>query len=56
MEVLRLLAQGASNKTISDELVVSVPTVKSHVSHILSKLQVSSRGAAVAVARTRQLI
>ena len=56
MEVLSLLTRGASNKTISDELVVSVPTVKSHVSHILSKLQVSSRGEAVAVARTRQLI
>ena len=56
MEVLCLLAQGASNKMIADDLVVSLPTVKSHVSHILSKLQASSRGEAVAVARNRQLI
>jgi ATP/maltotriose-dependent transcriptional regulator MalT len=55
-DVLRLLAQGASNKMIAEELVVSVPTVKSHVSHILSKLHASSRGEAVAIAHTRQLI
>lgn len=55
-EVLDLLAQGASNKMIAEELVVSLPTVKSHVSHILSKLHASSRGEAVAVARSHQLI
>ena len=44
MEVLVLLARGASNKMIAEELVVSLPTVKSHVSHILSKLHASSRG------------
>lgn len=56
MDVLYLLAQGASNKMIAEELVVSLPTVKSHVSHILSKLDASSRGEAVALARTQQLI
>lgn len=51
LEVLRLIAAGASNKTIAEELVISMPTVKSHVSHILSKLNVSSRGQAGARAR-----
>ena len=56
MDVLRLLAQGASNRMIADALVVSLPTVKSHVSHILSKFHASSRGEAVALARNQQLI
>ncbi|MBE2224492.1 MAG: hypothetical protein IAF02_23325, partial [Anaerolineae bacterium] len=56
MDVLQLLAQGASNRMIADALVVSLPTVKSHVSHILSKLHASSRGEAVALARNQQLI
>jgi DNA-binding NarL/FixJ family response regulator len=56
MDVLCLLAEGASNRIIAEELVVSLPTVKSHVSHILSKLHASSRGEAVAIARNRQLI
>lgn len=56
MDVLRLLVQGVSNKMIAQELVVSLPTVKSHVSHILSKLDASSRGEAVAIAYSRQLI
>jgi DNA-binding NarL/FixJ family response regulator len=56
MDVLRLLVQGVSNKMIAEELVVSLPTVKNHVSHILSKLDASSRGEAVAIAYSRQLI
>lgn len=55
-EVLHLLADGASNKTISETLTISLPTVKSHVSHILSKLDVRSRGEAVAKARAQNLI
>ncbi len=42
-EVLRLLAQGKSNKEIARALSVTEQTVKSHVSHILDKLDVSSR-------------
>lgn len=42
-EVLVLLAQGLSNKEIAQELVVSDKTVKTHVSNILSKLNVPSR-------------
>ena len=42
-EVLRLLAQGKSNKEIGTELVIGLKTVKTHVSSVLSKLGVSSR-------------
>jgi DNA-binding NarL/FixJ family response regulator len=42
-EVLRLLARGMSNKEIAQALVISEQTVKTHVSHILDKLGVSSR-------------
>jgi len=42
-DVLRLLAQGKSNKEIAHRLSISEQTVKTHVRHILSKLGVSSR-------------
>jgi DNA-binding NarL/FixJ family response regulator len=42
-EVLRLLAQGKSNKDIAKSLNITEQTVKSHVSHILDKLDVPSR-------------
>jgi DNA-binding NarL/FixJ family response regulator len=42
-EVLRLLAQGQSNKEIARELSIGEKTVKTHVSSILGKLNVSSR-------------
>jgi NarL family two-component system response regulator LiaR len=42
-EVLRLLADGKSNREIGVELVIGIKTVKTHVSSILSKLGVSSR-------------
>jgi len=42
-EVLRLLAQGQSNKEISRTLNITEQTVKTHVSHILDKLSVVSR-------------
>jgi NarL family two-component system response regulator LiaR len=41
--VLRLLAEGKSNKEIGAELVIGIKTVKTHVSNVLSKLGVSSR-------------
>lgn len=43
MEVLRLIAQGRSNKEIAEELVIAEMTVRSHVSNILSKLHLASR-------------
>ena len=42
-EVLRLLAQGKSNKEIARTLNIAEQTVKSHVSHVLDKLDVPSR-------------
>ena len=43
LEVARLAARGMSNPAIADELFVSVATVKTHVSHILTKLGLGSR-------------
>jgi DNA-binding CsgD family transcriptional regulator len=56
LEVLRLLAQGKSNRVIAQELVLSEKTVASHVSHIFTKLGVTSRSAATAYAYERQLV
>ena len=42
-EVLRLLAQGQSNKEVARQLSIGEKTVKTHVSSILGKLNVSSR-------------
>ncbi len=56
MEVLQLLAAGRSNQAIARELVVSLDTVKKHVSHILGKLGAASRTEAVARARQLALI
>ena len=43
LEVLRLVAQGQSNREISDLLTISEATVRTHVSNILSKLNLGSR-------------
>jgi NarL family two-component system response regulator LiaR len=45
--VLRLIAHGLSNQEIADQLVISLPTVRSHVSHILSKLDLTNRSQAI---------
>lgn len=50
-EVLRLVADGATNNDIATRLHISDATVKSHLVHIYTKLGVSSRTAAVATAR-----
>jgi NarL family two-component system response regulator LiaR len=55
-EVLALLVQGLSNTAIADRLVVSHSTVKAHVSSILSKLGVTSRTEAVALAVQHRLV
>ena len=51
LQVLQLLARGASNQEIAQELVIVVDTVKRHVSHIFSKLGVNNRVQAVRQAR-----
>lgn len=43
MEVLKLIAKGQSNSVIAESLVISVNTVKGHVSNILSKLHLADR-------------
>jgi NarL family two-component system response regulator LiaR len=43
LEVLRLLAQGKSNREIADKLVITELTVRTHVSNILGKLHLASR-------------
>jgi DNA-binding NarL/FixJ family response regulator len=47
VEVLQLMAQGMSNQEIAKELYLSSTTVKTHVSHILTKLGVRDRVQAV---------
>ncbi|MGX7329748.1 response regulator transcription factor [Enterococcus bulliens] len=42
-EVLQLIAEGKSNQEIADELFITLKTVKTHVSNILSKLEVEDR-------------
>lgn len=55
-EVLTLVADGLSNQQISQHLFLSQATVKSHLVHIFSKLDVDSRTAAVASAESRGII
>ena len=56
LEVLSLLVSGMNNNEIAEKLVVSRSTVKFHVSSILSKLNVSSRTEAVALAIQQKLV
>ena len=51
LEILLLLAAGKSNQRIARELVVSLDTVKKHVSHLLGKLGAANRTEAVTRAR-----
>jgi ATP/maltotriose-dependent transcriptional regulator MalT len=55
-EVLRLLAEGASNQEIATTLVIQLSTVKKHVSNLLGKLGAESRTQAIAQARARSLL
>ncbi|MCS3442995.1 response regulator transcription factor [Microbacterium phyllosphaerae] len=56
IEVLELVAAGRSNSEVADQLFVSETTVKSHLAHIFSKLDVSSRTAAVSAARQKGIL
>src|SRR6476620_5616817 len=56
LEVLVLLAQGKTNRVIAQELFISEKTVASHVSHIFTKLSVTSRSAATAYAYAHHLV
>ena len=50
-EILRLIAQGRTNEDVAEQLVLSLKTVRNHVSNICGKLQVADRAQAVIRAR-----
>jgi len=56
LEVLRLMAKGAANKEIGDQLSISQSTVKTHITSIFQKLDVSDRTEAVTEALRRGII
>src|SRR5918992_788451 len=56
VEVLSMIATGKTNRAIATELVISEKTVASHVSHIFTKLDLSSRAAATAYAYEHDLV
>ncbi|MEV4374965.1 response regulator transcription factor [Nonomuraea sp. NPDC049637] len=56
VEILRLIAQGTTNREAAARLFISEATVKTHVLHIYAKLGVNDRAAAVAVAFQRGLL
>jgi DNA-binding NarL/FixJ family response regulator len=55
-EVLRLLTEGLTNPQIAERLVISLPTVSTHVTSIFNKLQVNSRSAATRYAVEHHLV
>jgi DNA-binding CsgD family transcriptional regulator len=56
LEVLRLVAQGLTNKAIAKQLYLSEKTVDRHVSNIFTKVNVSTRAAATAYAYQQRLV
>jgi DNA-binding NarL/FixJ family response regulator len=55
-EILQLLADGMSNQDVAAKLYISQETVKSHVRHILAKLEADTRTQAVAIALREAII
>ncbi len=55
-EILQLLADGMSNADVAAKLFISQETVKSHVRHILAKLEADTRTQAVAIALREAMI
>jgi LuxR family transcriptional regulator, maltose regulon positive regulatory protein len=55
LEVLKLIEAGYSNQEIAEKLVISIPTVKRHISNIYTKLDVSSRTQALSIGKELKL-
>ena len=51
IEVLKLIEAGCSNQEIAEKLVISITTVKRHISNIYTKLDVKSRTQAIAIGK-----
>ena len=56
VEVLKLIEAGHSNQDIANQLVISMPTVKRHISNIYTKLGAKSRTQAIAIGKELKLI
>jgi LuxR family transcriptional regulator, maltose regulon positive regulatory protein len=56
LEILKMIAAGYRNKEIADKVFVSLPTIKTHTSHIFEKLGVNNRDRAVRRAEDLQLL
>jgi LuxR family transcriptional regulator, maltose regulon positive regulatory protein len=56
IEILRLIATGFTNQNIADQLVISIPTVKRHISNIYAKLGAKNRTQAVSLGREIRLV
>lgn len=56
LEVLRVVARGATNREVADELHVSEATVKTHLGHVLTKLDLRDRAAAIVFAHDHRLV
>ena len=56
LDVLRLMARGRNNREIADELYISEATVKTHITHIFTKLDLRDRAAAIVYAFDRGLV
>ena len=56
VDVLRLIGRGATNQEIAEQLVISEATVKTHIGHILTKLDLRDRAAAIVFAFDHGLV
>ncbi|MBW7635628.1 response regulator transcription factor [Bacillus licheniformis] len=56
LEILKLVAEGKTNKDIAEELYITIKTVKTHVTNILSKLEVDDRTQAAIYAHRNKLV
>jgi NarL family two-component system response regulator LiaR len=56
LEILKHVAEGKTNKDIAEELFITIKTVKTHVTNILSKLEVDDRTQAAVYAHRNKLV